>query len=348
MGRGAWIGIRRRPGPLLPGAAPAQAAAPPPPAGPPPPARPLARSLPGLGEHSIHSAAGRGRSRSQSQSRAGPGSRRRRRGDAGERGRAGGRASRGPGRPTTRAARPSGLWAERGRPAGRGSRGAGRRGRGGGAGPPVRPPAPGPGGAAPQAPERPAPCSPGLAGGPAPRLGASGASCPPTVRWWGPCPGRACGIFPLLPSLSARPGHPGCPGLLLLGHLRPLPRSLPSLLLDTVPPACGWLLSQQLVRRPRRERFRAGRPARGAAVPPRAPLPGRGPPAPPGGSGMRRLCHLVLGYASSGGSWAVVETGTKGWRPAAAWLGGFLVPRGRWRGGAAGKAATAWGGGGGS
>lgn len=80
MGRGAWIGIRRRPGPLLPGAAPAQAAAPPPPAGPPPPARPLARSLPGLGEHSIHSAAGRGRSRSQSQSRAGPGSRRRRRG----------------------------------------------------------------------------------------------------------------------------------------------------------------------------------------------------------------------------------------------------------------------------
>lgn len=109
--------------------------------------RPPARSLPGLGEHSIHSAAGLGRSRSRSQSRAGPGSRRRQRGDAGERGRAGERcASRGPGRPAARAAPPSGLCAATGRPAGRGGRGNGRRGRGGGAGPPPWPPSPGSGG----------------------------------------------------------------------------------------------------------------------------------------------------------------------------------------------------------
>lgn len=150
--------------------------------------RPPARSLPGLREHSIHSAAGLGRSRSRSQSRAGPGSRRRQRGDAGERGRAGERcASRGPGRPAARAAPPSGLCAATGRPAGRGGRGNGRRG-----GASTLAALPRVWGAAPQAPERRASRSPGLAGGPAPRLGASGASCPPRGLPGPPSQSRLC------------------------------------------------------------------------------------------------------------------------------------------------------------
>lgn len=173
--------------------------------------RPPARSLPGLGEHSIHSppaAAGRGRSRSRSrsQSQAGPGSRRRRRGDAGERGQAGGRTSRSPGRPQPARRRRADFGP---RPASQRGGAAGEGRRGGASTRVARPRA---WGQHQRAPEPPAPCVPGLAGGPAPRLGASGASCSPararrpaepdpTVRWSGLCSGRACGIFPLLPSL---------------------------------------------------------------------------------------------------------------------------------------------------
>lgn len=262
--------------------------------------RPPARSLPGLGEHSIHSppaAAGRGlsRSRSRSQSQAGPGSRRRRRGDAGERDQAEGADQQKPRAPPARAAPPSGLWAATGQPAGRGCWG-GAAGRG------LHPGRPPPGlGAAPAGARAPGPWRPWTGGWPSPtsgglrgvlfpRAGSPARRARPDCALVGPVLRAGLRNLPAPPQPDWSPRGPVTladpPSASSWATSAPFPGPC-CLPCDIVPSACGWLLSQQLVRSPG-----VGGSAseqgllRGAAVSPRGPLPHD--------SGMRRLCHLVL------------------------------------------------------